>query len=326
MQNGFVRLGFESLESRENPSSFWEDTYVGAFLSGAGEGAVNMGKGVYMVAHDLVTAPIDIVVTAADAANLAAGGNSFGWAPLSYYGESSQQAQQAGTPWYQISGEAGVNAASFGIYGLGKSGYIWYETGDPTAFQQTTGAFAAGAFIGYRVQLRAQAAAAADPVYNLGGTGEVPGAVNVQPPNVPLPPEPYLIAPSDQLPMAPNSGNIVSNSSPIAPQSINPATGRPGFLGPPYQPGQIAGIAGGGHRITIGQPPPEGMVAGTITPGQQAVIAAAPPGSNVTLTTGELPGTNMVGTIVTITTPTPWAPPLIPTLVNAPNANSQQVP
>jgi hypothetical protein len=44
--------------------------------------------------------------------------------------------------------------------GLGKTGYIWYETGDPTAFQQTTGAFAAGAFIGYRVQLRAQAAAA----------------------------------------------------------------------------------------------------------------------------------------------------------------------
>jgi hypothetical protein len=298
---------------------------VGAFLSGAGQGAVNMGKGVYMVAHDLVTAPIDIVVTSAEAVNLAAGGNGFNWVPLSYYGESSQQAQQAGTPWYQISGEAGVNAATFGVYGLGKTAYIWYETGDPTAFQQTTGAFAAGAFIGYRIQLRAQAAAAADPVYNLGGTGEVPGAINVQPPNVPRPPEPAIITPSDQLPMPPNSGNIVVNSSPIAPQTINPVTGRPGFLGPPYQPGQIATIAGGGHRITVAQPPPVGAPAGTLTPGQQAMINAAPPGSTVTVGTGMLPNNGGLGTIVTITTPTPWFPPLIPTAINAPNANLQQV-
>jgi hypothetical protein len=119
MRSGFVRLGAESLEARENPSNFWEDTYVGAFLSGLGQGAANMGKGVYMVAHDLVTAPIDIVATAADAGYIAATGQSFNWKPLSYYGEASQQAQQAGTPWYQISGEAGLNTVTLGVYGFG---------------------------------------------------------------------------------------------------------------------------------------------------------------------------------------------------------------
>jgi hypothetical protein len=141
MRQDFVRLSVECLEPRENPSSgwdfsggpgwsFWNDNYIGAALSGVGQGVANMGKGVYMVAHDLVTAPIDIVATAADAGYIATTGQSFNWVPLSYYGESSQLAQQAGTPWYQISGEAGLNAATFGVYGLGKTGYIWYETGD----------------------------------------------------------------------------------------------------------------------------------------------------------------------------------------------------
>lgn len=155
-------------------------------------------------------------------------------------------------------------------------------------------------------------------MYNLGGDGEVPGAVNVQPPGAPEPPAPFQITPSDQLPMAPSSGNIVSYSTPIGT--------RPSFLGPTYQPVQIIKIAGGGHRITIGQPPPEGSIAGTLTAGQQAVIAAAPPGSSVTVTTGVLPNTNVVGTIVIIRTPTPWVPPLLPALVNTPNPNLQQAP
>ncbi len=138
----------------------------------------------------------------------------------------------------------------------------------------------------------------ARPTYNLGGMGEEPGAINVQPPGAePPPPEPSLITPSDQLvapsgPIQPGSGNIVSNSAPIAPQ--------PGLasLGPPYQPDQIVAIAKGGGNITITQPPPPGSEAGVVTIGQQAVIDAAPVGSTVTVT-----ATTDGMTVIIITTP-----------------------
>ncbi len=56
MSRGFGKLNLERLESRDNPSSgwsfsggpgwsFWRDNYIGAFLSGLGEGAVNIVTG-----------------------------------------------------------------------------------------------------------------------------------------------------------------------------------------------------------------------------------------------------------------------------------------
>ncbi len=131
------------------------------------------------------------------------------------------------------------------------------------------------------------------PTYNLGGIGEVPGAINVQPPGASVPPEPYVITPSNQLPFPPGSGNVVVNNSPISPQAGGVA-GPYGPLGPPYMPGQIASIASGGGRITITQ----GVgSSGTLTSGQQSVIAVVPPGSRISTVYG--PYT----TTVTITMP-----------------------
>lgn len=86
MRKSFVRLEVEGFEARENPSSFWNDNPFGAFLSGAGHGVVNMATGVWMVAHDLVAAPIDLLATSVDAGYTAATGNSLQWEPVSYYG------------------------------------------------------------------------------------------------------------------------------------------------------------------------------------------------------------------------------------------------
>ena len=110
------------------------------------------------------------------------------------------------------------------------------------------------------------------PTYNLGGTGEIPGTINVQPPypNGSVPPLPRIIAPSNALPIGPGAGNVICNSSPIFPQPGTPA------LGPPYCPKQIAQIARGGFNISITQ----GANPGTVTVGQQAVINAVPRGSS----------------------------------------------
>lgn len=253
-----------------------------------------MGAGVVNLGHEVVTLPIDLVGTTVIGS----------YQPISYYGQGSQAAQQAGTPWYYISGETAINAGTFGVYGLGKTGYQYYQTGDPTAFQQTTGAFVFTVGVGYYIQM--QTSPANNPTYNLGGTGapgEPVGAINVQPPGAPMPPEPYLIVPSNELPFPPNSGNVVVNNSPISPQAGG-TTGPYGPLGPPYVPGQIVSIGGGGNTITITQ--------GTGTPGlptigQQSVIAAAPANSVVTITTS-----GPFTTTITIVTPTPIATVLIP--------------
>jgi hypothetical protein len=257
---------------------------VGGFFQGLGTGIYNMGTGVYTLGHDLVTMPIDLVGTAV----------SSSYEPISYYGQSSQAAIQSGTPWYYISGQTAVNAGTFGTYGLATSGYQWYQTGDPTAFQQTTGAFAFMVFVSYGVQQYTSPSNA--PTYNLGGVGEVPGAINVQPPRAPLPPEPYLIAPSNQLPIPPRSGNVVVNSSPISPQ--------PGFLGPVYSPNQISSIATGGHTISITQGVP---TPGVPTIGQTAVINVVPLGSQIVVTPVPPYMTSVV-----ITTPTPLTTTLAP--------------
>ena len=267
---------------------------VGVFFRGLGNGLYHMGSGVYTLGHDLVTMPIDLVGTAV----------SSSYEPLSYYGQSSQAAIQSGIPCYYISGQTAVNAGTFGTYSLATTGYQWYQTGDPTAFEQTTGPFAFTVFVSYGVQQYTSTANA--PTYNLGGVGEVPGAINVQPPTAPLPPKPYIIAPSNQLPIPPGSGNVVVNSSPISPQT--------GFLGPPYSPNQISIIATGGYTISITQGVP---TPGLPTIGQTAVINVVPPGSQVVVTPVPPYMTSVV-----ITTPSPLTTalaPYAPIVIQGPN-------
>jgi len=187
-------------------------------------------------------------------------------------------------------------AGAGGLGSMGYGGYTiyrdWNMMEGPERFRRV-GKLAGPTLVGLGVGPRYfhQGLIAGRPTYNLGGIGEVPGAINVQPPGAPLPPEPYVITPSNRLPFPPGSGNVFVNSSPIYPQPGVPT------LGPPYMPGQIASIASGGGRITImqGADPP-----GTLTAGQQAVLAAIPPGS--TFGTAYGPYT----TTLTITTPLSW--------------------
>jgi hypothetical protein len=276
---------------------------IGGYYTGLGNGIYNMGVGVYNLGHDLVTMPIDLVGTTVSST----------YQPISYYGQASQAAIQNGTPWYYVSGQTAINAGTFGTYGVATTAYQYYQTGDPTAFQQTTGAFAFTVFVAYGVQQYTNPVNA--PTYNLGGTGEVPGAINVQPPGAPTPPPPSIIAPSNQLPIPPGSGNIIVNSSPIAPQ--------PGLaaLGPPYAPTQISSIATGGYTITITQ---GSASPGLPTIGQTAVINVVPPGSQIVVT--PVPP---YSTTVVITTPTPivtTVAPYAPIVIQGPNPNLIPVP
>jgi RHS repeat-associated protein len=188
-----------------------------------------------------------------------------------------------------------------GADGLGLSGYQgytiyrdWGRMEWPERFRRT-GKLAGPTLVGLGVGPRyfQQGLIAGRPTYNLGGIGEVPNAINVQPPRAPLPPEPYVITPSNQLPFPPGSGNVIVNNSPISPQAGG-LTGPYGPLGPPYMPGQIASIASGGGRITITQAV---ETQGTLTSGQQSVIAAVPQGSKISIVYSS------DATTVTITTP-----------------------
>lgn len=164
--------------------------------------------------------------------------------------------------------------------GIGMTGYQgyniynhWNQLNWPDRFQHigsVAGPLGVGVFAG--PGYFQQGLIAGRPTYNLGGIGEVPGAINVQPPYAPTPPEPYVIIPSNQLPFPAGSGNIVVNNSPISPQ------GGGGPWGPSYIPEQIASIAGGGGQITISQGVAQ---TGTLTSGQQAVISAVPVNSSI---------------------------------------------
>lgn len=73
MRKGFVRLGVESLERRDNPSggwSFWDDTYVGAFLFGLREGAVNIATGARDAVVEVVRTGGDLVTVYSNWNNL----------------------------------------------------------------------------------------------------------------------------------------------------------------------------------------------------------------------------------------------------------------
>ncbi len=289
--------------AQESQSDSVALAWLGGFASGLGNGVYNMGAGVVNLGHEIVTMPIDLVGTTVSST----------YEPISYYGQASQNAIQSGTPWYYISGQTAVNAGTLGTYGLASTGYQYYQTGDPTAFQQTTGAFAFTVFVAYGAQQYTSTANA--PTYNLGGTGEVPGAINVQPPAAPIPPEPYLIAPSNQLPSPPGAGNVIVNSSPIAPQAGG-LTGPYGPLGPPFMPSQITSIANGGYTITITQ---ASVSPGTLTVGQTAVINLAPVGSQIVVT--PLPPFSTTVTVVTPTPVTTTLLPYTPFLFQAPNSN-----
>jgi hypothetical protein len=299
-----------------SPQSQPESTFlagVGGFFSGAGTGLYNMEVGAVSVVQNVVTMPIDLVCTAVDTGYTLATGQSLNYQPISWYGQASQAAIQSGTPWYSVSGQTAANAVTFGVYGLLMTGYYYYQTGDPTAFQQTTGAFVFTVGIAYGAQYYVQnyANPANAPTYNLGGIGEVPGAINVQPPGASTPPAPSLIAPSNALPIPFGSGNVIVNSSPIAPQPGLPT------LGPPYSPAQISGIATGGYTITITQAVLDGVQPGVPTIGQAAVMNVVPPGSLITVTPAP-----PYSTTVSITTPTPLTTtvaPYVPVVIQAPN-------
>src|SRR5579885_1348460 len=189
------------------------------------------------------------------------------------------------------------------VWGIGSAGYEgysivrdWNQMSGPQRFERIgllVGPMVVGALAGPRYFR--MGFVKARPTYNLGGVGEVRGAINVQPPGAELPPQPRVITPSNRLPFAPGSGNIVVNNSPISPQAGG-TTGPYGPLGPPYMPQDIAAIASGGHRISItqgvGRP-------GVLTSGQQAVVDAVPAGSQISVAGGQY------STTVTIITPLP---------------------
>lgn len=129
-------LGVESLEARENPSGFWDDTYFGAFLSGAGEGAVNIVTGAHDAVLEVVRPGGDLVtIYTTDTATLD---------PSQLNSRLFQgAAQTAGNPQ---AAAAFDNHLVFGIVTLGvgplaESGYQAVVTGDSTQFSQQAGGF-----------------------------------------------------------------------------------------------------------------------------------------------------------------------------------------
>jgi len=103
-------------------------------------GIYTVGIGLGHFAWDLVAVPLDF-----GRALLGYGGPGD---ELSYYGSASSQAQLHGVPAEEIQNEAAKNAATFGLAGLVESGVNYYETGDPTQFQEYSGSFLGGSALG----------------------------------------------------------------------------------------------------------------------------------------------------------------------------------
>lgn len=140
---GTVRLGVAELERRDNPSSFWEDTYVGAFLSGLGEGAENIATG----AADGVT---EVINTGSDLYTIYTSGDDLDPSDL----ESSLFQGAAATAGDQDAADAFDNHLVYGIATLGvgplvESGYDAAVTGDSTQFSQQSGAFGVMVLVPY---------------------------------------------------------------------------------------------------------------------------------------------------------------------------------
>lgn len=120
------------------------DQFDMAWAGGGGlvDGAGNILYGGYMLIHDLVTMPIDLVMTTYGCFD-----TTSRWEQLSYFGSDSLAALQGGTPLWQIQAQTAAGVVTLGMYGFVTTGYEWYVTGDPRSFQQYTGMFATGTFL-----------------------------------------------------------------------------------------------------------------------------------------------------------------------------------
>jgi RHS repeat-associated protein len=266
----------------------------GVLLAGAGIGGLHYAASRYDCAREhYLSRPIEQWTPEVQAEYrdyvrttdwIAAGSEVAGWTGVSMVA-TPYLSYGSGYLWSAGGTGGRIFVGTVGVGGLGSMGYggytiyrDWGMMEGPERFRRV-GNLAGPTLVGLGVGPRYfhQGLIAGRPTYNLGGvTGEIPGAINVQPPGAPDMtrfPGPYVVTPSHQLPFPPGSGNVVVNSSPISPQAGG-ITGPYGPLGPPYMPGQIASIASGGGRITITQ----GVGSpGTLTSGQQAVLAAIPP-------------------------------------------------
>ena len=123
------------------------DAYWSAFWSSMWSGTQNVGTGISRTVYDLVTAPIDIAMTAVGIYN-----PYFDWKPLSYFGEGTQAAMNGGMSVFGVYTLLAANAASLGTFGFANA-YAEYErTGDPTAMQQYAGSMLAIATVGLVAQ------------------------------------------------------------------------------------------------------------------------------------------------------------------------------
>jgi hypothetical protein len=146
MRNGFVRLGVESLETRDNPSggwSFWDDTYVGAFLSGIGEGGVNIATGARDTVVELGRTGRDLVTIYGDWNNID---------PTRLESKLFQgAASTAGNPDVAASYDRQLvfGITTLGVGPLVQSGYNAVVTGDSTEFSQQAGGFGVMVLVPY---------------------------------------------------------------------------------------------------------------------------------------------------------------------------------
>jgi len=120
----------------------------GAGAEGLGEGASNAGVGACRCVNDMVFVPVDFAGTSADAASIYFGGESLGYQPSSYYAAGTESALQAGTPWYEISGQTALSTgrtmATCGAYDVYDAVDYYNTTGDSAGMSQRLGGVATG--------------------------------------------------------------------------------------------------------------------------------------------------------------------------------------
>lgn len=127
MRQSFVRLGIENLERRDNPSggSFWDDTYVGAFLSGGAQGAVNIVNGVQDAVIGVGNLPATVYNVTAG--NL--GGGTIGYIPSPDW---SKDLIYVGEPTHGVSKFVGGQGAflllTMGASSLGSASEVTHLT------------------------------------------------------------------------------------------------------------------------------------------------------------------------------------------------------
>ncbi|MFQ3593042.1 MAG: hypothetical protein SNJ82_07615 [Gemmataceae bacterium] len=136
MRQGFIKLGVESLEARENPSSgwdfsggpgwsFWNDNYIGAFLSGGAQGAVNIINGV----QDAVIAIPNIVPTVYNVTAGNLGAPRMGYIPSPDW---SKDLIYVGEPTHGISkfigGQGGFLLLTMGLSSIGSASEVTHLT------------------------------------------------------------------------------------------------------------------------------------------------------------------------------------------------------